>query len=82
MELIGNMENLLFIYNNPLDGSYGGSQGTKKALDGLSYNYNVKEYSCIKKPNKFTTLGRNILGFSGNLSPKDCKNILSILSNF
>lgn len=29
------MKNILFIYNNPLDGSYGGSQRTKQALSGI-----------------------------------------------
>ena len=36
------MEKLLFIYNNPLDGSYGGSQRTKQALQGLSKHFNSK----------------------------------------
>ena len=30
------MRNILFVYNNTLDGSYGGSQRTKQAIDGLN----------------------------------------------
>lgn len=73
------MNTILFVYNNPLDGSYGGSQGTIKAFDGLKRNFNVISYSCIKKSNKFLTLLRNIYGYSGNLSRKDCIRIISIL---
>lgn len=77
MERTGNMnKTLLFIYNNPLDGSYGGSQGTLKALEGLKLNFNVEIYSCIKKHNKIATLWRNICGYSGNLDSRDCKKIL------
>lgn len=67
---------LLFIYNNPLDGSYGGSQGSLKAFEGLKLNFNVETYSCIKKHNKIATLWRNICGYSGNLNSRDCKKIL------
>lgn len=74
------MKKLLFIYNNPLDGSYGGSQGTKKALLGLKQNFDVIEYSCIKQANKYATLWRNLCGYSGNLSSTDCKKVLKILS--
>lgn len=73
------MKKLLFIYNNPLDGSYGGSQRTRQALDGLRQNFEVLEYSCIKKANRIITLLRNILGYSGNLSFIDCKKILNQL---
>ena len=73
------MKNILFIYNNPLDGSYGGSQGTKKAFDGLEENFNVIPYSCIKKSNKIATLWRNVCGYSGNLSAADCKNIIRMI---
>ncbi|MCR4736297.1 MAG: glycosyltransferase family 4 protein [Treponema sp.] len=75
------MKKILFIYNNPLDGSYGGSQGTKKAFDGLKRNFDVIPYSCIKKSNKLFTLMRNLQGYSGNLARKDCKKILKMLSS-
>lgn len=76
MERIGNMKTLLFIYNNPLNGSYGGSQRTIKALEGLKSNFEVETYSCIKSSNKIATLWRNICGYSGNLNSNDCKKIL------
>ena len=74
------MKKLLFIYNNPLDGSYGGSQRTKQALAGLKQNFAVTSYSCIKKSNKTLTLFRSMLGYSGSLSKKDCKNVLKMLA--
>ena len=75
------MAKLLFIYNNPLDGSYGGSQRTKLAFSGLKENFEVIQYSCIKKSNKILTLIRNILGYSGNLSKKDIKKIIKLISD-
>lgn len=73
------MKTILFIYNNPLDGSYGGSQRTKKALEGLKDSFIVETYSCIKKNNKYKTLLRNILGYSGSLSRQDEKSIMKII---
>lgn len=73
------MKRILFIYNNPLDGSYGGSQRTKQALSGLKQNFEVETYSCIKKTNRLITLIRNAMGFSGSLSLKDCINILRLV---
>ena len=74
------MKNLLFIYNNPLDGSYGGSQRTKQAIQGLSRHFNVLSYSCIKKSNPIATMCRNLCGYSGNLSARDCKLILHTIA--
>lgn len=73
------MRNLLFIYNNPFDGSYGGSQGTRKAFNGLEQLFNLIPYSCMKKSNKIATLIRNTCGYSGNLSFFDCKKILKTI---
>ena len=70
------MKKLLFVYNNPLDGSYGGSQRTKQAIQGLSKHFNVLPYSCIKKANPLATMWRNLCGYSGNLSAHDCKQIV------
>lgn len=73
------MEKILFIYNNPLDGSYGGAQRTKQALSGLETLYDVIPYSCIKSNNKFLTILRNLFGYSGSLSKKDIKRILQLI---
>lgn len=73
----GQMNSTLFVYNNPLDGS----QGTKKVLSGLMENCKIIPFSCIKKANKFSTLWRNLCGYSGNLSYSDCKRIISLLKN-
>ncbi|MDE7226747.1 MAG: glycosyltransferase [Treponemataceae bacterium] len=74
------MKNILFVYNNSLDGSYGGSQRTAKALYGLSLFAEIEKYSCIKKSNQIRTLLRNLFLFSGNLSLHDCKEIVKLIS--
>jgi hypothetical protein len=70
----------LFIYNNPLDGSYGGSQGTIKAKKGLGHHFELISYSCVKKSNKLVTFLNNCFLYSGNLNRKDCGNILKIIA--
>lgn len=75
------MEKLLFVYNNPLDGSYGGSQGTKKAYEGLSLFFELIPYSCIKQRNPLKTFLRNLLLYSGLLSRFDCKKIIHIIKS-
>jgi polysaccharide biosynthesis protein PslH len=72
-------EKILFIYNNALDGSYGGSQGTKKAYDGLSHYFIITKYSCEKRRNKLRTFLLNCLLFSGNLSLFDCNQIMKVI---
>ena len=74
------MKKILFIYHQPLDGSFGGSQGTLKALEGLKSNFELIKYNCKKKPNRFLLMIRNLLGYSADLSFFDCHKVLNILS--
>jgi hypothetical protein len=75
------MKPLLFIYNNTLDGSYGGSQRTKQAKKGLENYFDLILYSCSKKNNKILTFIYNCLFYSGSLFFKDTFNILQIIKN-
>ena len=75
------MKSLIFIYNNTLDGSYGGSQGTKKAKEGLENYFELISYSCRKKSNKVLSFIYNCLFCSGSLTFKDRANILKIIKN-
>ena len=73
------MKTLLFIYNNPLDGNYGGSRGTKKAYNALSRKFNVEACFVGKKNNKFLTFVRNLFFFSGNLIFFDMIRVINII---
>jgi len=75
------MKSLLFIYNNTLDGSYGGSQRTKEAKEGFENYFKLILYSCYKKSNKILTFIFNFLFCSGSLTFRDRANILNIIKN-
>ena len=71
----------LFIYNNPLDGSFGGSQRTVQNLEGLKTQFEVIPYRMTVKPNKFRTLFRSFLGYISNSSISDYKKIKNIITS-
>lgn len=75
------MKKLIFIYNTTLDGSYGGSQGTKKAKKGLENYFELIPYSCYKKSNRILTFIYNCLFCSGSLTFKDRVNIFMLIKN-
>jgi hypothetical protein len=73
------MKTLLFIRNNPINRTYGGSLGTEKAYNALSRKYIVIDYFVNKKNNKLLTFFRNIFLYSGNLSPFDSLKIIKVI---
>lgn len=60
---------ILFVYNNVLDGSFGGSQRTIQNLNGLKQFAEV-ELLKFEKINKLHTLMNSLLGYLGNSSIK------------
>ncbi|MDR2409572.1 MAG: glycosyltransferase family 4 protein [Bacteroidales bacterium] len=75
------MKTLLFIRNNPIDGTYGGSLRTEEAYGALSRKYIVIDYFINKKRNKLLSFLRNLFLYSGNLSPFDSLKIIKIIKN-
>lgn len=75
------MEKLLFIYNNPLDGSFGGSQRTIQNMEGLKTQFDVITYELSLKPNKIRTFLYSLFGFICNSSFLDVKKIKTIIIN-
>ena len=67
------MEKLLFIYNNPLDGSFGGSQRTVQNFEGLKTRFDVIPYELTNKNNKIKTFFQSLFGTI---------NILKLFKNF
>lgn len=73
------MEKILFIYNNPLDGSFGGSQRTIQNMEGLKTCFEVIPYELSLKPNKLRTFLYSILGYISNSRVSDLKKIKNII---
>ena len=60
---------ILFVYNNPLDGTFGGSQRTIQNLNGLKLFAEVDLFKFEKK-NKLYTFLNSLMGYIGNSSIK------------
>lgn len=69
------MEKLLFIYNNPLDGSFGGSQRTVQNFEGLKTRFDVIPYELTNKNNKIKTFFQSLFGYISNATFFDFKKI-------
>ena len=60
---------ILFVYNNPLDGTFGGSQRTIQNLNGLKLFATVDLFKFEKK-NKLYTFLNSLIGYIENNSIK------------
>jgi glycosyltransferase involved in cell wall biosynthesis len=73
------MKKLLFIYNNPLDGSTGGSLVTYRTYTALSKRYTIFTYSLVQKRNKLFTFLRSVFLYSGGLTFSHAEKIVNFI---
>ena len=72
---------ILFIYNNSLDGSFGGSQRTIQNFEGLKIHFDVIPYELKNKNNKIKTFIQSLFGYISNATIFDFKKIKNEILN-